>query len=332
MQPSLFTPNGLLLLSSEQPSAEVFHETILRLFTDGTQGALSRELGSFLDCLAFALARVFARIRQRQAQLDGERLGFSAYELLAALEEEYGLKPDVADTIAQRQAALLSAVKPVPGSIRPELEDALIQLVGLDNFVGLHIRSQPDGDVTLWPTNLGDNPQLLAEASLPRKLVRIAQSISVGLGSPQAVIYEPIDPMATSGTHTLFVGDKIVVQPENLGAAETLLITALGTSSGAVTFTASFANAHDDDCLAASMPFPAWGSSQRHIFVVLQPLAALDAEVRRKVHVLMARYVTGVTTWSICPATSTTSAGPWTLGHEVRGRLGMNPMSSISVP
>ncbi len=332
MQPSLFTPNGLLLLSGEKPSAEVIHETILRLFTDGKPGSLNREMGKMLDCLAFALARVLARVRQRQRQLDGERLALTSYELLAALEEEYGLHPDQDDTIAQRQTALLAAVKPVPGSVRPELEDALIQLVGFDNYVGIHLRSQPDGEVDIWPANLGDSPQLLAEATIPRKLVRIVQSISAGLGSPQAVLYEPIDPTAEDGEHTLFKYDQIVIEPENLGQAETVEITDLGTSGGVATFTATFNKSHDDQCLGASMPFPAWGSSQRHIFVVLKQAAAIDAEVRRKVHVLMARFVTGVTTWSICPESETLFAGPWTLGDPILGALGMNPMATIPVP
>jgi len=330
VQPSLFTSGGLLLLSGEKPSAEMLHETIVRLLSTGEPGDLSTEVGSWVDCFAFALATVLARVQVRQRQLNEERLAVGAYELLAALEEEFGLSSGPEDTIAQRQAALLAAGKAALGSRRPALEQALADLLG-DDFIGIHV-PDPASEVDIWPADLGDDPQLLAEADIPRKLVELPNSISTGLGAAQYVAYVPLAPTTTDGSHTLLVGDQIVVGVDNLGLAETVTITALATDGDTLLFEAVLNNAHDSGSLAVAMPFPAWGSAQRHIFVVLTEAAALDAEKRRKTHVLMAKTVTGITTWSISPESAAGQAGPWTLDDPVLGALDFNPMDVITVP
>lgn len=331
MLPSLFTPGGLLLLSDETPIAERLHTTIVRLLTDGQPGNLSAEVGSFVDCFAFAFARVLARVQQRQQQLDRERLGVGAYELLAGLEEEFGLKPGPTDTIAQRQLALSQAMKKLLGSVRPALEQSLYELHGAD-YIGVHIRNPENGEADVWPAALGDSPQLLGADDMDRKLVRLPDGISTDLGSSQSVAYVPIDPNPSDGGHSLVKGDMVVLGVENLGLAETVTVESTSTVGGTLYFTTTPNNAHDADALAVAMPFCAWGSSQRHIFVVLSATAAFDAEKLRKTHLLMARTVTGVTTWSVCPASGSDQAGPWTLDDSVLGRLDFNPMATINVP
>lgn len=330
MQTSEFTPGGLLLLSSETPSAELLHQTALRLLSTGEPGDLSTELGSFVDCLAYALAVVFARIQYRQRQIDGERIALTSYELLSALEEEYGLRPGANDTIAQRQLALLAAVKPVLGSRRPVLEQALHDLLGA-SYIGIKVRNPANSEVDLWPSDLNDNPMLLADATISRKIVRLKQSISTGLGSPQSVVYEPVFPTAVSG-HTLAVGDKLIIGPENLGLAERVTVESVDINDPELLFTATFANAHDDEILGVQMPFPAWGSSQRHVFVGVTNDVTLDAEMLRRIHVLMARHVTTCTTWSVCGSSDGEHLGPWTLDDSVLGRLDFNPMATLSLP
>lgn len=334
MQPSLFTPMGLFQLSGQKPTAEALHETIVRLFSDGTEYGLSTELGSFVDCFAFALARVFARIQRRQEQIAGERTAAGAYELLAELEVEWGLTPPFGATLKERRTALAGAMKKLLGSRRSELEQALRDLLG-DDYVGLHI-PDPATEVSIWPAALGDDPQLLALPDIPRKLVRLPNAISTGLGSPQIVAYIPLDPAPIdTDEHTLTPGDAIVVGVDHLGLAETVTVLSIGQSGegeGSLWFRATLNNAHDPDSIAAAMPFPAWGSAQRHIFVVLSEAAALDPEKRRLTHQLMARTVTGVTTWSVCPASGVAQAGPLTLDDTVLGRLDINPMATITVP
>lgn len=331
MKTSTFAPLGALQLKAGTPAAEVLHATIVSLFSDGSGFSLKTDLGSFVDCFAFAFARCLAKLQIRQVKLSRERLAAYSWELLAELEHEFGVRPGPEDSLAARRAALLAAMKASLGSRRVVLEQALRDLHG-DNYIGIHVHAT--ADVTLWPSSLGDDPMLLMLPDISRKLVRLPFAISTGLGSPQYVIYEPLDPAApVLGDHTLLVGDRIVVGVENLGLAETVEVTAVGGPiSGSLYFQATFNNAHDPAALAAVMPFPAWGSSQRHIFVVLASAAAQDPETRRKTHELMAKMVTSVTTWSISPESAAFGAGPLTLGDAVLGKLGMNPMGTIAVP
>lgn len=333
MQTSIFAPPGLFKLAAGPPTAEVLHATIVRLFSEGTGLDLSTDLGSFVDCFAFALARVFARIQTRQEQLDGERLAAGAYELLPALEEEFGVVPPFGATLKERREALAIAMRVLLGSRRSELEQSLRDLLG-DDYIGLHIQD-PASEVSIWPSNLGDSPMLLAVPDAPRKVVRLPYAISTGLGSPQIITYEAVDPIVgEDGDNTLSVGDQIVVGVDNLGSAETVTVLAVGQTGedGPLFFQATVNNAHDPGAICAAMPLPAWGSSQRHVFVVVSATAALDPDTRRRTHELMARTVTGVTTWSICPASGAAQAGPWTLDDPVLSRLDCNPMGTVSVP
>ena len=333
MKPSAFAPHGLLQLKGGTSAAQALHASIVELFSDGSEFALSTELGSFVDCLAFSLARVLGRLQLRQQKLDRERLAFGAYELLGALEEEHGLTPAFGDTIPQRRAALLAAFAAAQGSRRAALEQALGDLHG-DDYVGLHVQST--AEVSIWPSSLGDSPMLLAVPEMPRKVVRLPNAVSAGLGAPQYIAYIPVDPAPTDpDEHTLLVGDQIVVGVDNLGLAETVEITDVeqsGEGEGSLLFEATLSKAKDPGTIGAAMPMPAWGSSQRHLIVVLSETAALDAEARRKTHVLLGKMVTGMTTWSICPASAAAQAGPLTLDHTTLGRLDCNPMDTVSVP
>jgi len=328
VKPSAFAPLGLLQLKSGAPAAEKLHATIAGLLSDGSEFALAADVGTFVDCFSFALARSLAKVQLRQEKLDRSHLALGAYELLDALEEEFGLTPGPTDTLRSRRRALAAAMKVVLGSRRTVLEQALTDLLG-DDYVGLHV--QGTSEVSIWPSALGDDPQVLLVPDVPRKLVTLATAISTDLGSPQQVRYTPVDPAPEIG-HSLLVGDRLVVEPENLGRAEVVTVTSLAIGDPELYFTATFQQAHEPSALAAQMPFPAWGSSQRHLLVVLSATAAVDAEKRRRTHELLARTVTGVTTWSICPASGASQCGPWTFDDPLLSRLDCNPMATVTVP
>lgn len=306
---------------------------MVSLLSDGSSFALSTDLGSFVDCFAFALSRVVAKAQLRQHKLDRERLAAGAWELLPALEDEFGLFPAPDDSIQTRRSALAAAMRSALGSRRTELEQGLADLLGAD-YVGLHVHSTADVDI--YPATLGDSPMLLALPETPRKIVSLPYSVSTGLGALQYLAYEPIDPLPEDGAdNTLTAGDQIVIGVDNLGLAETVTIDSVEDPGDGETYPLMRVlvnNPHGPGTLCAAMPFPAWSSSQRHIFVVLAETAALDADTRRKVHEHMARTVTGVTTWSISPVNASGGAGPLTLDDAVFGRLDMTPFGTITVP
>lgn len=338
MTPSSFTPGGLLLLSAEQPIAERLHATILRLLSSGAPGDLSVEVGSFVDCLAFAMARVVARAQHRQEQLSGERLAASSYELLSTIESEYGLAPLPTDTVAQRQRALFAAAfSAALGCLRPTLEQALADALG-DAFLGLHVMD-PASETTLWPASLGDQPMLLASSATPRKLVRLTRAISAGLGSPQFVSYERVDPVVGEDVvfgQTLLKGDRLLVEPENTGRAEVVTVLNVTRSSedddADFILQATFNSAHEPNCWATAMPYPAWASSQMWLLVRLTAEGAVDPEVRRLANNLLRKRLTGVSTWSLCPDNGSGGIGPLTCDDPVLGRLDINPTATFTTP
>lgn len=332
MHLSLFAPPGLEDLEGGKPIAEAIHKTALALFARHSKdvGAFSTEPGSLVDLFCFATAIVFARVAKTRERIDGERFASDCYAFLAAFEEEYGLHPAADDTIVDRQLALALAKELPRGSRRTELEQALRNLLG-DDYLGLHVAS--GAEVVAWPEELSDEPQLLLDASVPRKLVRILDAISADLGGPITVRYTPIDPsLVDDETHTLAVGDRLVVEPEILHRAEVVTITELGTSGNDPTFTAVFEEAHEPDAWATQMPFPAWTSTQRHLLVALPAEAASDPVTRQRVNERLRKTVTTVTTWNVCSSSGSGTLGPWTIGDPQLGMLGQNPLGLISVP
>jgi hypothetical protein len=332
---SLFAPPGLGQYVGGKPRAQAIHETALALFAkySADQGSLSTEEGSLVDLFCFMVALAFARVARTNELANGERYASGAYYLLGATEGEHELRPGADDTLGARRRALAGAKRLPRGSALPELEQQLRDLLG-DDYVGVHITAADDVD--LWPADLGDQPQLLAAADIPRKLVRLPYQVSTGLGSPQYLAYEPLDPLPEDGSEgTLRAGDMAVIGVDNLGRAETVEVLAIeepGDGEVYPLMRVTVNRPHGPGSLCAAMPFPAWGSSRRHVFIVLTEAAALDAETRRKVNDLMGKIATGVTTWSISPANGSGGAGPLTLDDPVLGRLDMTPFGTIAVP
>jgi hypothetical protein len=329
MKYSLFAPSGLHKYQAGKPLAEAIHETAIRLFAkyDRSGGGLETQPGALVDYVAFVLAIRFARIAANLQNADGERYATGAYYLLAQTEAEYGLQRGAADTLLTRRTALGEAKRAPRGNARAELVQQLRDTLG-DDYGGIFIADA--SNAVEWPADLGDAPQLLAEANIERKIVQIVPAISTDLGSPQQVRYTPIDPNPDVG-HTLTVGDRLVVEPEILGRAEVVTVESLAIGDPELYFTATFEQAHEPGCVAAQMPFPASTSTQRAILVALSEDAAVDPVLRGKADKLLDRILSGVTTWSLCGLSGTDTIGPWTIGDPDRGQLGRNPIGTITV-
>jgi hypothetical protein len=329
---SLFAPKGLHQYKGGRPLAQALHETALALFAKHTadEGSLSTEPGSLVDLFCFMLALAFARIARTNERADGERHALGAYHLLAQFEGEYDLRPGADDTLGTRRGALAEAKLLPRGNTRAELEQQLRDLLGAD-YIGMHIPAI--GDVEVWPADLGDQPQLLLEATAPRKLVRIVKAVASGLGAPKTMQYTAVDPQTTDDEpQVLAVGDQLVVEPEILHRAEVVEVTAVGfDADDNPTFTGTFNQAHEPNALATQMPFPAWTSTQRTILIALETEAAVDPEVRRRAHEKLGKIATGVTVWELCGMSSETTIGPWTIGDPRLGMIGHNPIGTITV-
>lgn len=329
MKYSLFTPKGLYANEGGKPLAEAIHETALKLFAKygARNGSFKTDPGSTVDLVAFTIAITFARIAASLGKVDGERFALGAYYLLAQLEAEHGLSPGADDTLKTRRAALAAAKRAPQGNAPAPLQQQLADELG-DAFLGLYTPTA--SSAVVWPADLGDAPQLLAAESIERKIVRITGAVSTGLGASQAVQYTRIDPDPGSG-HTLTVGDRLVVEPEILGRAEVVTVEAVGTDGDALTFTATFNEAHEPGCVAAQMPFPAWTSSQKSLLVALSANGAVDPVARGKADKLLGRILSGVTTWALCPTSGAGTIGPWTIGDPLLGQIGRNPIGTITV-
>jgi hypothetical protein len=308
MKTSAFTPTGLLKMSGEHPLAQrIYSATRAALGPE-----LAGEMASFADCFAFAFALAVARGATLLERAWGQMLPTEVTDLLGEKEEEYGLIPSPGASITARRQALAARMLVPGGAGRLNIENALQTLLGA-SFIAY--RTTAPAERAMWPTTLGSAPQNLVDPATERKLLHVVPAVSIGLGAPQTVTYAPVLPLAPAGSlNTLAVGDQLVVEPELLGRAEVVTVSAVADhGQGVPTFTAIFNEAHEPGCWATTMPFPAWTSTQRASLVIVDALAALDPEVRRQINELMDRLARCVSTWAIVQATGPTQAGPYRL-------------------
>jgi hypothetical protein len=316
---SAFTPCGFLELADEPSHAE----TLYGMMIGGLGGEYDVSEGSRMEAFCYASAMQLAEARYT---LEHAGLQISPHyvdEMMADRELEYGITAGPSDTLWTRRA-VLAARKVLPrGARREAVVDALQTLLG-DGFV--FYRTTKPAEILNWPSALGDQPQNLQLPGVPRKLISITPTISIGLGAPQEVTYTRLDTTQSE----LLVGDDLVVEPEILGRAEVVTVEAVvAPPLGPYAFTATFDQAHEPGCLATTQPFPAWVGSQRFALIIVTAAAATNPETRRKIDELMQRVARGVSTWAIVAQSGAGTAGPFTIGVSP---LGSVPIGTITFP
>lgn len=318
---SAFTPCGMLSLSSE-PSVG---EKVYRSLINSLGGNFDVSPGSYFDAWAYATAMGIARGRLTLQRAGNQIEPRKVRELLPVREDEYGLTPGMADTTDERGGALSARMRAPNGGTYGNVYAALRDVLG-SKLLAVHALT--NAEAAIAPTNLGDQPMLLADASLPRKLGRLADSITTP-GFPSEASYDIIDEPINAFTETLIAGDRVVVSPSNTAIAEVVDVISTGSSGGHSTFTATFANAHSAGELVVAMPFPLWVSTKRHDLVMVDTLAtANDPEWRRKIDEVMVRMVRGVSTWSIIhPTGAAGHTGTFTVDG---GLIGIQTIGDIT--
>ncbi|MGN6107659.1 MAG: hypothetical protein ACTHU0_21295 [Kofleriaceae bacterium] len=287
-----------------------------------------------MEGLTYAQAMGFATILLTWRRAHEQGFVSTVYDNLTIREREYGVTPPASDTIPERRQVLRAMRRLPNGGTRSNVEQALSDLLG-DDFLGF--LPVPMEAAALWPAAIGDQPMNLQRSTIARKLVTIDTSISIGLGSPQTVIYTGVRPEHPTladavelgdAASVLKVGDKLVVHPENNTFCEVVEVEAIDVQvTSETTFdlkiTATFNNPHPAGVLATTMPFPMWSSTKRHNLVALSEDAIIDPEKVRKTHLLLRRMLTGVSTWNVVAG-----LGPFRVGE---GKLGATPIGTIEI-
>lgn len=323
MIPSAFTPPDLLELSSETPLAERIYDAGVA----ATGGQFDLTVGaSRVESFIFSEALQDARVQQALRRASRQGLVSDADELLWVLCEVYRYTPAPGETVPETRAELARRAVRRQTWTKVRIEALLTELLG-DDFIAY--RPTPLGEEVRWPVDLGDSPMNLQLPTVPRKIVRLLEPVSLP-GGPDLfeIEYELVTtPQAGDSVRSsdLQVGDVLVVEPNIMGISEVVEVQALRKGLVPIGQTppkflsGEFSRPHTDGCLAFTQSWPMWLSSKRHSLVVLTPEAATNPTKRGRVHDWMRRMTRGCSTWDICSSEDGISTGDFIIGESLLG-------------
>ena len=301
---SCFTPFGAGFAFSGAPShGETIYRSMVSNLGAQTE-SLSTEEGTRMRAFCYATAMHFARVRYLLEHAGYQLDPLKVCEMLGLREDEYGLVPGPYDSIDDRRAALAAKLLTPKGGWRNNIRNVLQTLLG-DAFV--QYIPTVFGSAIVTPPNCGDQPMNFFGTSRLPKLVRIVNSVVMGLGSPQWVQYEvealpfiPEQEFPTLPPQNLLVGEKLVVDPGHNVSHERIEIFGLRElTPGVKELWTIFNQPHAAGALASNFNYPYWLSTKRYNLCVLTADVAGDPETRRKTHEMLGILVRGVSTWSI---------------------------------
>jgi len=273
--------------------------------------------GTQAEAEAYATSMALARCRAVQDRARNQHDTRKAFDMLPALERDYGVVPGETDNVATRQRAVTARKKISNGPRAESIENAIAALLGAD-FITYRVLTVAEKSV--WPTDPALGAGVFGRDEVPTKVFRATTPLST-VSFDCTFSYERVG--LDDGVR-LAVGDIVCVQAENLAHAEKVTIRAVSGLTAAAVFT----RGHDAGSSITTGPFPLSTSTKRHVLVVVSDAAVLDAEKRRKVNDLMARNSRGVTTWAIVKASSPTTIGPLKVGDLV----GSKPIGTLTIP
>lgn len=306
MKFSAFAQFGHLSFTSK-PSV---HEQFYRAYVANVQGAFDMTKGTHAEATAFARSKAAARASRTLTRAGNQSDPLKATEILPNLEKDFGVIPGpFQDTPSRRRA--VSALEKLPaGGTYLNIRAALQTLLGSD-FLAYRLLS--GGEVTNYPAAPSGSTEVnCVRVDQPAKTLATLDPVAI-LGSPIWVSYQNLDP--TLGEAHLNAGDVVMVQPENTGAAEKLIVAAVQGSGSTRQFQATFTKAHDIGSVVTTANWPSMWSTRRFALIVVVAAAAIDPERRRKVDVLMHKMARSVSQWAIVQPTTpgALTVGPFSL-------------------
>lgn len=326
MKFSIFTPLGHFKFSRLPPLGQRIFNQGAAALGDGRPGAYRIERAdgqrTFAWLYAWAMTLASAQILQERAAAQWDPAGVT--DMLAVQEAERGSIPQAGWTIGQRREQLQRMRRLIQDVSRNGIKTALEALLP---GVFLAYVPTPVADVVNWPTGLGDQPMLLAPATLPRRVATLTSPVT-STGTALFVNYEQ---RAEGIEWQLQRGDRVVIEPENNERAEMVTLADAFDSDGGPPYflRLSCQHPHAAGVSILRAPWPMWTGSKRHSLVVLTAEMALDPESRRLVNWLMERMARATSTWDIAADNGDgLTAGPFKVEE---GMIGVTPIGEVTL-
>ena len=307
---SAFTPCGLLELSGEPSYAETIYNTLKAQMSP----AFDVSDNTYEGCEVYAMAMQLAWARQALKRVRREQHPMTCFDLLTTMEKDWACTPLATDTLFQRQLRIAARKLIMRGAREEALVTDLTAAIGSDF---LKVNGMPAGDAANYPTTATDVGTFPAPAVDP-KFYKLTTSVA-WLGAPLAVKWSAVNASAAP-----LVGEKITIEPDIVGNAEAVAITAVTTDVGAAanaltgTLTATFTKAHSVGAWACTAA-PLWLSNRYELQIVVTDAASKDAVKCDAVNRVMQRHAKSCETWCIAAASSSSTVGPWVVADAIVG-------------
>ncbi|RYE81376.1 MAG: DUF2313 domain-containing protein [Myxococcales bacterium] len=315
MQFSAFSGFGLDGFSGGKPLGEQLYDALwANLNGNGAvENYGGKGQGGYTDAKLYATAMAIARWlttgRQLEAQIDPD----TVLEMLPEREELFGILVPAGATLAERRAALRAAMRRPGDGSYGEIRQALVDLLGA-KFVDL--RRLPANKLVTVPDAPQHGPGLFVEPDSRQQTFRLVADV-VSSGQMSGFLpfaYVNLDGSSVAPGERLESNRRFVLEGERSELRERPQVILSTTLDGQAAMTAILTKPHSAGATITTRPWPYWVSNRRHWIVELTPQAALEPEVRRVAHRLMARMVRAVSTWSIAGG-----KGPFVLGTSLLG-------------
>jgi len=290
-----FSPFGMLGFSSEDTPARKAYDQLKNAYGPSFQGPVG-EARMYAHAMCLGIAQ--CELDRAEGQFSSDRI----YELLPATEAEYGLIPAPDADMKTRRLALAARKLLRNGARSDAMADGLSGILGA-NFVKYVTNDASSNPLTPVPANPLTRGTYKSPAETPIQVIRI-RDVVLPSATAQTCVYSHV-----CGENTpLKSGDTLAVDQAIDGICEPVtVLTVSGTH-----FTAIFSKPHDPGTVATTAPFPAWGSWQRFVLVVVVAAALTNAPLMHTVSEFMKRWTRGVTGWAVIADGGTGhSAGPF---------------------
>ncbi len=294
--------------SSRPPHGELFYREIVKSLGDNYDTDFNAPAMARVYADAMAYGRALYAIERAARQIQPAR----AYELLPALEREYGVIPEPGSTISQRQTEVAVAAIIARGARRSNVEAVLAQLFGA-GFVQYITTSVDDAVLSSSApeaTGVYDSP------GTPRSAFRLIDAVAT-TNAPVTITASLVAGLAAAPEPD----SRFIIDPGDYGRCEAVTVIAASLAGTSLTLTANFVNAHAIGTVLATGRHPNLATTKRLNLFKMSAASAVEARTRRRLNRAADRLLRGVSTWSIVDG-----SGPFRVGV---GRLGVTTIGEI---